>query len=89
VVGRLLREQEFGSSILPSPTTISEEVMVTQFQTRLQEAVRAGLQRDLATEFEVAESTVWRWSEGTAKPHPKVQALVVEYLKEHGSVTQR
>jgi len=58
--------------------------MVTQFQTRLLEVVRAGLQRDLATEFEVAESTVWRWSEGKAKPHPKIQAEVERYLKDMG-----
>lgn len=56
--------------------------MVTQFQVRVQEAVRAGRQRDLAGEFEVAESTVWRWSEGTARPHPKLQNQVVKYIEE-------
>lgn len=59
--------------------------MVTQFQVKVQEAVRAGLQRDLAGEFEVAESTVWRWSEGSARPHPKIQTQVVQYIEENKS----
>lgn len=56
--------------------------MKTQFQVKVSLAVRNGLQRELAGEFEVSESTVWRWAEGTAKPHPKVQAQVLKHLED-------
>jgi len=56
--------------------------MVTIFQCKVQEAVRAGRQRELAVEFDVAESIVWRWSEGASKPAPKLQTMVVKYIEE-------
>jgi len=34
-------------------------------------------QRELAAEFQVAESTVSRWASGVARPHPRLQGLVV------------
>lgn len=34
-------------------------------------------QRELAAEFQVAESTVSRWASGAARPHPRLQALIV------------
>ena len=34
-------------------------------------------QRELAAEFEVAESTVSRWARGIARPHPRMQKLIV------------
>jgi ribosome-binding protein aMBF1 (putative translation factor) len=37
-------------------------------------------QRDLARDFEVAESTVSRWAKGVAKPHPHVQRLVIAWI---------
>ncbi len=37
-------------------------------------------QRDLASEFEVAESTVSRWATGVARPHPRLQRLIVAFL---------
>ena len=37
--------------------------------------------RKLADEFEVAVSTVKRWRIGTARPHPKLTQLIVDYLK--------
>jgi hypothetical protein len=33
--------------------------------------------RELAADFEVAESTVSRWARGIARPHPRLQKLVV------------
>jgi len=36
--------------------------------------------RDLAREFQVAESTVSRWASGVARPHPRIQRLVVASL---------
>jgi len=38
-------------------------------------------QRDLAVEFEVAESTVSRWAKGTARPHPRIQKQVIRSLQ--------
>jgi transcriptional regulator with XRE-family HTH domain len=38
-------------------------------------------QRELAAEFQVAESTVSRWSSGTARPHPQFQVMVVSAIK--------
>ena len=38
-------------------------------------------QRDLAAEFEVAESTVSRWAKDTARPHPRIQKQVIRSLQ--------
>lgn len=37
-------------------------------------------QRELAEEFEVGESTVSRWAHAVARPHPRMQRLVVAYV---------
>lgn len=37
-------------------------------------------QRDLARDFQVAESTVSRWAKGTARPHPAIQKLVLAWI---------
>ena len=37
--------------------------------------------RDLANDMEVNDSTVSRWASGVARPHPKIQGLVVRSLK--------
>ena len=37
-------------------------------------------ERQIAEKFEVALSTVRRWSEGVARPHPRIQALVLNFL---------
>jgi len=34
-------------------------------------------QRELADEFQVAESTISRWAHGVARPHPRLQDLIV------------
>lgn len=44
-------------------------------------AVLGLYQRDLADDFEVAESTVSRWENGVAKPHPQIQRLVVDWVR--------
>ena len=38
-------------------------------------------QRDLASKFEVAESTISRWARGTARPHRLVQRVIVDKLR--------
>lgn len=41
--------------------------------------------KELAAEFEVAESTVSRWATGVAKPHPRVQRMIVASLEKRVS----
>jgi DNA-binding transcriptional regulator YiaG len=38
-------------------------------------------QRELAAEFEVAVSTVSRWASGTARPHTRIQKLIVAEIE--------
>lgn len=38
-------------------------------------------QRELAAQFQVAESTVSRWSGGIARPHPRFQEMVVSAIQ--------
>ena len=42
-------------------------------------------QKELAVQFEVAESTVSRWAKGYARPHPRLQKYVVSKLKTQAS----
>lgn len=37
-------------------------------------------QRELANEFQVADSTVSRWASGIARPHPRLQKMIVAYI---------
>lgn len=37
--------------------------------------------RDLADEFEVAVSTVKRWANGTAQPHPILTRRIIDSVK--------
>lgn len=36
----------------------------------------------LATEFEIAGSTVRRWGVGTGEPHPRIQTQVLKHISE-------
>jgi len=36
--------------------------------------------RELASEFEVAESTVSRWANGVDRPHPRIQKMIVKSI---------
>ncbi|OGN01373.1 MAG: hypothetical protein A3B91_03725 [Candidatus Yanofskybacteria bacterium RIFCSPHIGHO2_02_FULL_41_29] len=36
---------------------------------------------ELASEFEVAKSTVRRWANGTARPHPRLALMIIGYVK--------
>ncbi len=40
-------------------------------------------QDKLAEEFEVMASTTRRWADGTAKPGPAVQKLIIEWVRQH------
>jgi len=46
-------------------------------------------QRELASEFEVAESTVSRWANGVARPHPRAQKLIVAAIEKRVRNTLR
>ena len=37
----------------------------------------------VSNEFEVAESTVYRWANGIARPHPKIQRLIILFSKKY------
>ena len=37
----------------------------------------------LATTFEVATSTVWRWVYGIAVPHPRIQKLILSWIEDY------
>ena len=37
---------------------------------------------EMATTFEVADSTVERWASGAAVPHPKLQQMILGYIAE-------
>ena len=45
--------------------------------------------REFAAEFEVAESTVSRWANGIARPHPRVQRLIVAAIEKRIRNAQR
>jgi ribosome-binding protein aMBF1 (putative translation factor) len=62
--------------------TTGEARVVSDFAQIVQNAfANLGLyQRDLADDFEVAESTVSRWGNGLAKPHPQIQKRVVAWI---------
>ena len=62
--------------------------MVVDFQHAVKEALALGLEGELALEFEVAKSTVWRWSEGVAKPHPRIQQKIVKFVVDQGVVRE-
>jgi hypothetical protein len=68
-----------------SSTETFAELVEASFQ------VFGTFQRELASEFEVAVSTVSRWSKGTARPHPLLQKQIVRSLarRAKGMVTRR
>ncbi len=38
-------------------------------------------QRELANEFQVADSTVSRWANGIARPHPRLQKMILASIE--------
>lgn len=40
-----------------------------------------GGERELADKFEVAISTVKRWANGVARPHPRITQQIINHLK--------
>jgi len=50
----------------------------SEFQSIVKIAVEAGHKLHLATTFEVATSTVDRWISGIARPHPRLQQMIID-----------
>lgn len=71
------------------PARRAEEAVIAalknKFQTELQNILTAkltdNLTLELATEFQVATSTVKRWASGTARPHPRLAQMIIAYVK--------
>jgi hypothetical protein len=69
--------------------TGDEQKLLSDFSLIVQNAFAVlGLyQRDLADDFEVAESTVSRWGHGVARPHPRIQRSVVAWISRRAAKT--
>lgn len=50
------------------------------FAKIVQGAIDMAYERDLASAFEVAVSTVSRWASGAARPDPRIQKLIVDEI---------
>lgn len=44
-------------------------------------------QRELANEFQVADSTVSRWANGIARPHPRLQKMILASIRKRAKKT--
>lgn len=71
------------------PARRAEEAIITslkskiyaELQNTLSTCLTDSLEIELATEFEVATSTVKRWANGTARPHPRLALMITAYVK--------
>ena len=54
---------------------------MSKFSKPIFETIQSISAQELATEFQVADSTILRWANGTAKPHPKLQKLIMAKIK--------
>ena len=57
--------------------------MTAAFAALVSGALKEGVTTidELATEHEVAKSTVTRWAKGTARPHRLVQATIAAFIE--------
>lgn len=46
-------------------------------------------QRELANEFQVADSTVSRWANGIARPHPRLQKMILASIEKRAKKTAK
>ena len=46
-------------------------------------------QRELANEFQVADSTVSRWANGIARPHPRLQKMILTSIEKRARKTAK
>jgi hypothetical protein len=53
-----------------------------KFSALILETIQSISIQELAAEFQVADSTILRWANGTAKPHPKLQKLIMAKIKD-------
>ena len=66
------------------------EVSYDAFRTMLTISLRIRLvtKEELADEFEVATSTVQRWVDGTASPHPLILGQINEFVMKRAKEDQ-
>lgn len=50
------------------------------FQNKISVAICFGFKSKIAQEFEVAESTVERWTRGVARPMPNLKKKILEFI---------
>ena len=71
--------------------TIQELKLLCESSNNFTEIVHAAIQvldqYDLSVEFEVSESTISRWANGTSQPLPRLQKLVIAAIKRRASIT--
>ena len=46
-------------------------------------------QRELANEFQVADSTASRWANGIARPHPRLQKMILGSIEKRAKKTAK
>lgn len=71
------------------PAQRAEQAIITSLQAKfhkeLQDVLNThltdNLQLELAREFQVATSMVRRWASGTARPHPRMAQMIINYIK--------
>ena len=71
------------------PARRTEELIISALQGKIHQELQSvlttnltnGLALELATEFQVATSTVKRWASGTARPHPRLAQMIINWVK--------
>ena len=58
-----------------------EDKIYIELRDTLRYYLTDNLQLELAKEFEVATSTVRRWANFTAFPHPRLALMIIKYVK--------
>ena len=74
------------------PARRAQEVILESLKSKIYRELQdvcSGLTDDfrvkLATSFEVVVSTVQRWANGTARPHPRLAQMIIKYVKNNKS----
>jgi DNA-binding transcriptional regulator YiaG len=58
---------------------------MSKFAEKVAKFIKNNKSEGLAKEFEVATSTVNRWARGAARPHPRISAQILAYIKENSN----
>lgn len=71
------------------PARLAEQAIISALQVKTNQELQSiltnnlteSLELELAREFQVATSTVRRWAKGTARPHPRMALMIINYVK--------